>query len=157
MRSAYVHDAMSLEAASEVGQVSFGTVARWKKEAKAEGDCWEKARAARLMSADGADSIAQAVLEEFVTVFQATIVQLKNATDLSPMTKADALAKLSDAFHKTISAARKGSPEVNKMAVARDVLMLLAEFVGTKYPQHGQVLLDILEPFGDYLTANLVK
>lgn len=157
LRSAYVHEMLSLESSAEKAGVSFGTASRWKKEAKAEGDDWEKARAARLMSESGTESVAQAVLEEFITVFQATILQLKKATELSPITKADALAKMSDAFHKTMAAARKGSPEVNKLAVAQDVVNLLCEFVGTKYPQHGQALLDIIEPFGKYLTENIVQ
>lgn len=157
LRGAYVHEMLSMEDSATKAGVSLGTATRWKREAKAENDDWDKARAARFMSEQGADFVVQSVLEQFVTVFQTTINQLKTAENISPLSKADALAKLSDAFHKTMSAARKGSPEVNKLAVAQDVVNLLCEFIGTKYPQHGQALLDVIEPFGKYLTENLVQ
>ena len=157
LRGAYVHEMLSMEDAAIKAGISLGTATRWKREAKADSDDWDKARAARFMSEQGSDFVVQSVLEQFVTVFQTTITQLKTAENISPLSKADALAKLSDAFHKTMSAARKGSPEVNKLAVAQDVINLLCEFVGTKFPQHGQALLDVIEPFGKYLTENLVQ
>lgn len=154
LRSAYVYQSLSLEAAAEQADISTGTAARWKKEAKAEGDDWDKARAAKMLSANGAEAVTQAVLEQFVTLFQSTIESIKNDTKATGLAKAEALSRLSDAYNKTMSAARKGSPEVNKLAVGMDVIKLFADFIGAKYPQHAAVFIEILEPFGQHLSES---
>ncbi len=38
LRSAYVHQSLTLEIAAERSDISLGTATRWKREAKAEGD-----------------------------------------------------------------------------------------------------------------------
>lgn len=157
LRSAYVYQSLGLEVAAERMSISFGTASRWKREAKADGDDWDKARAAKMLSAEGADAVVQAVLEDFVLVFKSTITQLKEGEAIPPLAKADAMAKLSDAFHKTMAAARKGSPEVNKLAIGMDFIKILADFVSDNYPQHAAAFIEILEPFGQHLTQALVK
>lgn len=155
LRSAYVYQSLQLEAAAEVANVAHGTAARWKKEAKLDGDDWDRARAAKMLSANGAEAVTQAVLEQFVILFQSTIESIKADTKASGLAKAEALSRLSDAYNKTMSAARKGSPEVNKLAIGMDVIKLFAEFIGSKYPQHAAVFVEILEPFGQYLSESL--
>jgi len=158
LRSAYVHQSLALEAAAERSDISLGTATRWKREAKAEGDDWDKARAARLMSAEGTEAIMQTVLEEFILIFKSGIAELKEPKEgvaISPIARADAIVKLSDGFSKVMATARKFSPEVNKLALGMDVIKLLAEFVGERYPQHAPAFIEILEPFGQRLSEAL--
>jgi hypothetical protein len=155
LRSAYVYQALSLEAAAERINVAFGTASRWKRDAKENGDDWDRARAAVRLSSEGAESVTQAVLEEFVTLFQSTMTGLKNDDKSSPLSKAEALSRLSDAYNKTMSAVAKGSPKLNKLAVAMEVLEKLADFIGDRYPQHAPALLEVLEPFGEFVTREL--
>lgn len=158
LRGAYVHQSMTLESAAERSSISLGTATRWKREAKAEGDDWDKARAACMMSADGTEAVMQAVLEEFIQVFKSGIDELKSPKDgmpISPIARADAIVKLSDGFSKVMATARKFSPEVNKLALGMDVIKLLAEFIGERYPQHAAAFIEVLEPFGQHLTQEL--
>lgn len=154
VRGAFVYDALPLEAAAKKAGVSFGTASRWKREAKTDGDDWDKARTAKMLSADGAEAVTHAVLEEFVLLFQTTIQTIKEDTKASGLQKAEALSRLSDAYNKTMSAARKGSPEVNRLAVGMDVIKLFAEFIGVRYPQHASVFIEVLEPFGQHLSES---
>lgn len=155
LRAAYVYQALSLEAAAQRLKVSFGTAARWKREALEKGDDWESARSAAMLSSQGAESVTQAVLEQFVTLFQTTMTALKEDTKATALSKAEALSRLSDAYNKTMSAVAKGSPKLNKLAIAMEVIEMLSGFVGTTYPNHAAVFLEILEPFGEHLSQNL--
>jgi len=155
LRSAYVYQALSLEAAAQRIGVAFGTASRWKRDAKTEGDDWDRARAAARLSSEGAESVTQAVLEEFVTLFQSTMASIKADDKASGLAKAEALSRLSDAYNKTMSAVAKGSPKLNKLAVAMEVLQKLAGFIAERYPQHANALLEVLEPFGEYVTQEL--
>jgi phage gpG-like protein len=51
--------------------------------------------------------IAQIVLADFLVLHQATMEQLKDAGDVAPLEKAEAISRLSDAFHKTMAAVAK--------------------------------------------------
>lgn len=158
VRGAYVYQSLSLEVAAERTDISFGTASRWKREAKAEGDDWDKSRAAKMMSAEGTEAIMQTVLEEFILIFKSGIAELKEGKEgvpISPIARADAIVKLSDGFSKVMATARKFSPEVNKLALGMDVIKLLADFIGERYPQHGAVFIEILEPFGQHLSEAL--
>ncbi|HAF00396.1 MAG TPA: DNA-binding protein [Methylophilaceae bacterium] len=155
VRSTYIYQQLSLEAAAERLKVSFGTAARWKREALENGDDWDRARSAALLSSQGAEAVTQAVLEQFVTLFQSTMTGLKEDTKATALSKAEALSRLSDAYNKTMSAVAKGSPKLNKLAVAMEVIEMLSDFVGNQFPQHASVFIDILEPFGECLSQNL--
>lgn len=156
LRGAYVHQGLSMDACASKFEIAYTTAAKWKRSALDDGDDWDKARAARMLSADGAEAVTQAVLEEFVTLFQSTIKSIKEDDKATGLAKAEALSRLSDAYHKTMSAARRGSPEISKLAIGMDVINLLADYVGQKHPQHVPAFIEILEPFGQHLTQVLV-
>lgn len=143
-----------MEASAQKFEIAYTTAAKWKRKALLEGDDWDKARAARLLSNEGAEAVTSALLIEFVTLFQSTIESVKETENMSALAKAEVLSRLGDAYHKTMSAARKGTPEVNKLAVGMDVINLLASFIGTRYPQHAAILIEVLEPFGQHLTES---
>ncbi len=148
VRAAYVYEALSLEAAAERFNVAFGTASRWKREAKDNGDDWDKSRAAARLAGQGADNVSREVLEEFVTLFQSTIAQLKDSPDVPALAKAEALSRLSDAYYKTMRAVAATNPKLNRLAVAMEVIQLLTKFIREDYPQHTGAFLDMLETFG---------
>lgn len=157
LRGAYVHQGLSMDACAQKFELAYTTAAKWKRKALIEGDDWDKARAARLLSNEGADAVTSALLVEFVTLFQSTIESVKVAENMPALAKAEVLSRLGDAYHKTMSAARKGSPDVNKLAVGMDVIKLLVDFIGLKFPQHAPAFVEVLEPFGQHLTSSLIQ
>lgn len=83
-------------------------------------------------------------------MFKSTIESLR-ADGLSPVEKAEAISRISDAYAKTIKAAGAVDPAIARLAWAMDVLKMLAEFVQAQFPQHANAVLEILEPFGQHL------
>lgn len=148
LRSAYVYKALSLEAAAALLEIAFGTASRWRRDAKEAGDDWDQARTASMMAGQGAEAVSQMVLQEFMMLFQSTIEQLKNDVKATPIAKAEALSRLSDAYNKAISAAAKSNPKLNKLSVAMEVLQLLASFIRDDYPELTEQFVMMLEPFG---------
>lgn len=151
VRSHYIKG-QPLKAAAAIEQVPYETARGWKRKAKAEGDCWDTARAALRMSASGVQSLTAEVIEDFVHLFQSTIEQLKSADEIQPLAKAEAIAKLSDAYQKTIKAAGASNPEISKLAVAMDVLQRQMEFIRLQFPQHINAFVEVLEPLGEELS-----
>lgn len=152
LRGAFVHKMLPMEQAALEAGISLGTAVRWKREAKEQNDDWDKARSAAMLSGSGAEAVFSAVLNQFVTLFKSTLNALEKDENATPQVKAEALARLSDAYLKTKNAAEKGSPKLNKLAVAMDVLELLTDFIAAKYPQHAPAFIEILNPFGHHLT-----
>lgn len=157
LRAAYVYDQLPLEQAAAKAGVPASTAARWKRQAKTEGDDWDKHRAACTLASGGIEDVSRQMLTDYVVQHKTLIDQLREDTSgkpLSPRDKADILASLADSFNKTVGACRKVMPETNELAVALEVLGLLGEFVRSHFPQHAEALLDVLEPFGVVLSKH---
>ncbi len=152
VRSAYIYDRLSLEAAAERAGVSYNTVRAWKKKAKEDGDDWDRARNAARLASGGLGDMTQQVLEDFAILFSATMDEIKHG-EFSGLEKAEALSRLSDAYTKTMKAAGAGDQKFAKLSVALEVLEHLIEYVRSDRPEAAPVLLDILEPFGERLSA----
>ena len=151
VRAAYIHDGLSLEAAAAREEISKRTVLRWKAESLEKGDDWDKARSASRLAGEGAESVARAVLEDILLLFQTVLADVK-AGDMKPMEKAEAISRLSDAYTKTTKAIQRSAPELSRLAIASEVLQLLIQFVKERYPKHASALLEVLEPFGEELS-----
>lgn len=147
LRAAYVHEALSLEAAAERLSIAFGTASRWKREALANGDDWDKARAASHMAGGGVEAITQAMLSTFVTLYNAIVTDLSTQADVPALSKAEALSRLSDAYHKTMAGAARGAPKLARLSIALEVMSDFANFVAKQHPEAGAVLLKALEQF----------
>lgn len=152
LRQLYVHKGMGLEQAAQKLSIASRTATRWKQDAEAQGDDWDRARAASQLAGEGAEAVAQVVLEGFLKLFQTVMTELKEGK-LEPLEKAEAISRLADAYTKTTKAIQRSAPELNRLAVASEVLQLLAKFVREHYPQHGNALLEVLEPFGEELVG----
>lgn len=147
VRRSYVHERLSLKAASDKHKVGYHTVRRWKDQAMADGDCWDKARTASRMAEGGLGDITTQLLEDFALLFQATVEEIRDG-DYDGLKKAEALSRLSDAYTKTMKAAAGGDPKIAKLSVALEVLDELARFIRENHPQQLEAFAVILEPFG---------
>ncbi|MFV9490606.1 DUF1804 family protein [Pseudomonas aeruginosa] len=155
LRRAYVLDRQSLEVAAAMFGVSYGTARRWKQQAEAEGDDWDRARSAQLLAGGGLEDVARQVLAGLVTQFQATMEAVQVDADIKPAVKVQLLASLADAYNKTVSASKRVLPETSALATAMEVLQRLASFIRERFPQHAQAFAEVLEPFGDVIAKEL--
>lgn len=153
LRAAYVHQALSLEAAADKVGVAFGTASRWKRDALAGGDDWDKARAASHMAGAGTEAVTQAMLSTFVTLYNAIVTDLSTQTDIPALSKAEALSRLSDAYHKTMAGAARGAPKLARLSIALEVVGDFSNFVAENHQAAGSVLLKALEQFEPELRA----
>lgn len=151
VRAAYVFDQLGLEIAAVKEGVPEATARRWKREAKAAGDDWDRARSAQLLAGGGIEEVVRQTLAVVVQQVQATVETIQINTDIAPAEKVQMLASLADAYNKLIAASKRMMPETDKLAVGMDVLKRLAEFTRARHPQHANALLAVLEPFGDEL------
>lgn len=155
LRRRYVYDRMSLEQAAEACEIGYATARRWKAAAEAAGDDWERARSVTRLTAEGQSNLGQILLDDYMTLHTATVQGLLDAGDLPPLAKAEAMSKLADALNKTMSAVAKASPQLNRQAIAADLLALLVRWVQANAPQHIEAIAEILEPFGAFLSKEL--
>jgi hypothetical protein len=154
LRSAYIHKRLGLRAAADDCDVSYHTARSWKKKAKEEGDDWDKGRAASRMASGGLGDMTAQLLEDFALLFQSTVEEIRDG-DHDALKKAEALSRLSDAYTKTMKAAAGGNPGIAKLAIAMDVLKMLAEFIKEQFPSDVTRFTNILEPFGHRLAREL--
>ncbi|MEG6991648.1 DUF1804 family protein, partial [Pseudomonas aeruginosa] len=128
---------------------------RWKQQAEAEGDDWDKAQSAQLLAGGGLEDVARQVLAGLVTQFQATMEAIQVDADIKPAVKVQLLASLADAYNKTVSASKRVLPETSALATAMEVLQRLASFIRERFPQHAQAFAEVLEPFGEIIAKEI--
>lgn len=147
LRRAFVYDRLELPAAAAQAGVSVNTARRWKAAAEAAGDDWSRARSAARLAEEGRQSVAEMILNDYLVLHQACMEEVKAASGIDPLKKAEALARLAAAFTKTMAAVGKASPDLSRLAVATDVIQRLAAFVRAGFPDRAPALLEVLEPF----------
>jgi transposase-like protein len=147
VRASYIYERLSIEDAATKHGVSKSAAQAWKRIACSEGDDWDKARAAHSLSKGGIESVNAVVLEDFMLQFKATIEAVKDG-DYDAMQKTNALAKLADSYSKITNSVAKTSPTISKLAIAMQVINLLADFIKEKYPDQLPVFVEMLQQFG---------
>ncbi|MFM2042109.1 MAG: hypothetical protein RLY86_685 [Pseudomonadota bacterium] len=155
LRRRYVYDRMDLAQAAETEGVGYATARRWKAAAEDAGDDWERARSVVRLTSEGQANLGQIMLEDYMTLHAATVQGLMAAQDVDPLDKAEAMSRLADAMNKTMSAVAKAAPQLNKQAIAADVLHRLVKFAKAHHRDSLPILAALLEPFGDYLAKEL--
>lgn len=150
VRAGYVFDQLGLEIAAVKEGVPVATARRWKREAGAAGDDWDKARSAQMIAGGGIEDVVRQTLAVVVQQVQATVEAIQRS-DMAPAEKVQALASLADAYNKLMAASRRLIPETDKLATAMDVVKRLGEFVRSRHPRHVAAFGEILEPFADDL------
>ena len=147
VRAAYIKG-MPLDAASTSAGVPYNTARNWKRKADADGDDWDVARRANQLSSGSVGDVMQQVMDSLAQQFAATLTALEDKEDMPPLDKANILLKLSDAFVKTMAAAARGNPKLDRLAVAMEVVQLMAAFVGEHYPDIRKRFIEVVQAFG---------
>lgn len=142
---------LPLAAAATAHKVPYNTARNWKRLAADAGDDWDTARNAKRLTQGSVQDLTGQILFDLAEQFEATIRAMRDAKDLNPQAKADMLLKLSDGYVKTMAAAGRGNPKLNRLAVAMDVLKELAAFIADKHPKLRMQFLDVAESFGPVL------
>lgn len=154
-RKAYIFDKLSLASVSLTVDVPYQTVARWKKQAAAKGDDWDKLKVAHTMAGGDLESMARQILTDLIAQFKATMEIVQEDIELNAMERVSMLTSLSDSYHKAVSASRKLLPETSKLAVALEVLEKMAEYIKQHKPDLLPEFMAVLEPFGELLEREL--
>lgn len=154
LRRLYLFERLSLEvAAAQVG-VSLPTARRWKQQAQEFGDDWDKLRAAHTLAGTDLEDVARQLLTDLVLQFKATMEALQVA-EIGAAERVQLLTSLSDSYNKAISANKKLMPETSKLAVALQVVEMLAAYLKQHKPDLLMDFMQILEPFGKTLEKEL--
>lgn len=122
-----------------------------EKEAKANGDDWDKVKSAQTLAGGEIEDVARALLTDLVIIFKTTMDGVKN-DDLDAKTKVQLLASLADSYNKSISANKKLMPVTDKLAVAMTVMEMLGRYIQATKPEAMAVFVEILVPFGELLS-----
>lgn len=150
VRAKYVQG-LSLDAAAQTQDVPYNTARNWKRKSAEDGDDWDVARNAKRLTKGGIEDLTGGILLDLAEQFEATLKAMREKKDLQPQAKAEILLKLSDGYVKTVAAAGRGNPKLNRLAVAMDVLKELTGFIAEKHPKLRSQFLDVAEAFGPVL------
>lgn len=148
VRRAYVTQRLPLERAAEAASVPVSTARRWKSDADAAGDDWDRARTMASLTTAGGSAIAEIVLADYLIQHQAVLEELKSSKEIVLIDRVKAIASLADAYQKTINATSRARPEMAKLAVASEFMQLFSDYIREKYPQHAAVFLEVMPGFG---------
>ncbi|PJG83779.1 DUF1804 family protein [Caviibacterium pharyngocola] len=145
VRRYYVFDRLTLEQSAEKAGVAFGTARRWKSQAQAKGDDWDKARDVQVMVGGDMESLAAGMLSGFIIQYKSVMSELETE-DLATMKKVELLTGLADSFAKMTASSKKLLPETSAIATAMQVIEMMADLVKTKKTH---LLPDFMDLFDD--------
>ena len=152
VRRYYVFDCLTLELAAEKAKVSYNTARRWKREAEARGDNWDKVRDASTMASGKVEDVARGMLTTFVLYFESTMDELRNTEDLPVSEKAKLIQGLGDSYSKMVASSKRLLPEVSELATAWKVIEMVTNLIKTKHPDLLPTFLSVLDDL-----ENIVK
>lgn len=148
LRGAYLGGLPIEQAASQAG-VPLATARRWKSEAMAEGDDWDKfQRASLIMAGGGMDAAMGRVATGVLMRCEALLDHISNDPDMDPMEATKAVGSITDSLSKLHAASKRLMPATDRLAVAVGVITQLTAFIKDRYPQHIGAFAEVLEPFG---------
>lgn len=155
LRRKYIFDGLSLAMAAVMSEVSYPTAQRWKNVAAAGGDDWDKVKVAHSMAGGDHEDVSRQILMDFIIQFKATMDAIKSADDLGAMERVEMLTSLADAYNKTVASSRKLLPETSKLAIALQVIEMLARYIQEHKPELLVEFMSVLEPFGREIEKEL--
>ena len=145
VRRYYVFDCLTLELAAEKAKVSYNTARRWKREAEARGDNWDKVRDANTMASGKVEDVARGMLTTFVLYFENTMDEIKRAEELPVSEKAKLIQGLGDSYSKMVASSKRLLPEVSELATAWKVIEMVTNLIKTKHPDLLPAFLSVLD------------
>lgn len=157
VRAAFVFDQQGLEVAALRYSIPLATARRWKTEAKAEGDDWDRARSAQMIAGGGMEDVARQTLGVIVQQVQATLDAISVDDELEAVDKVKMLTSLADSYNKLMATSKRLMPETDKLAVAADVQRRLVEHLREAAPHLVAALVPHLQPFSEQLARDYGK
>lgn len=145
VRRYYVFDCLTLELAAEKAKVSYNTARRWKREAEARGDNWDKVRDASTMASGKVEDVARGMLTTFVIYFEKTMEELRHSEDLPVSEKAKLIQGLGDSYSKMVASSKRLLPEVSELATAWKVIEMVTNLIKTKHSDLLPTFLSVLD------------
>lgn len=150
VRHAYIFDKLPLDKCASLNGISYPTVRRWKKEAKAVGDDWDKVRTAHTLSHEMEAKSVQ-ILTKFILLFEKASEHIEG--DSLPATEqVKLLASLADSYTKITSSNKKMMPTIDRLAIAMTVMEMLGAYIQKTKPEAMPIFVEILVPFGEVLS-----
>ncbi len=154
LRAAYL-GGLPLEQAAIKADVPVATARRWKAEAVAAGDDWDKFQAASIIVAGGGfDQAMGRVVAGVLLRCEALLERVGSDMEIDPIDATKAMASLTDSLAKAHSAAKRLMPGTDRLATAMGVVKALTSFIQERYPQHIGAFAEVLEPFGREFLAD---
>ena len=155
LRAAYLSGSPLELAAVQCG-IGSATARRWKADALAQGDDWDKFQKASLIVAGGGfDAAMGRVAAAVILRAEAIMEQLGADEEVDPVSAAKAIASLADSLGKAKAAMRALSPDTDRLGVAMDVIKRLDAFIRENHPQLAGSFSEILPAFGQGLAREL--
>ncbi|MMZ41795.1 hypothetical protein D3C81_178960 [compost metagenome] len=150
VRRDYVTKGISLEVLGPMHGISVATVTRWRRDARENGDDWDKHRAALRLSSGQPEDISRNLLVEFMACQEYGMSLMRQAREdgkMSAQEYGDLLVRMQDGFNKMMAASRRILPETDRLIVAAGVMEDLAAFLSSKHPALMAGFLDVLPAF----------
>ena len=139
---------LPIDQAAAKACIPVQTARRWKAEAAAEGDDWDKFQAASLLvSGGGFEQAMGRAAAAMVLRGEALLERLEHDKEIDPLDASKAIASLSDSLSKAHGAARRFMPETDRLAVETEAVKAFAELVIKRSPDAGEAVLSALEAF----------
>lgn len=147
LRGAYL-GGLPLEQAADQAGVPVQTARRWKAEANAQGDDWDKfQRASLIVAGGGFDQAMGRVAAAVILRAEAVMDKLAESPDMDPVESAKAIGSLADSLNKAQAAARRLMPETDKLALETSTLKAFVELLVRQSPSAGEAALHAMEAY----------
>jgi hypothetical protein len=154
LRAAFLSGSPLDLAAVQVG-IGTATARRWKADALAAGDDWDKFQKASLIVAGGGFDQAMGRVAAAVILRSEAIMERLEEPGIDPIAAAKAIGSLADSLGKAKAAMRSLMPETDRLGVAMEVIKRLDAFIRENHPQHAGFFAELLPVFGQELAKEL--
>ncbi len=146
LRAAFL-GGMPLDLAAVQLNIGTATARRWKADALADGDDWDKFQKASLIVAGGGFDQAMGRVAASVVMRAESIMDSLSDPDIDPIAAAKAIASLADSLGKAKAAMRALMPETDQLALETGTVKAFVELLIRLHPGVGEAALAALEAY----------
>ena len=147
LRAAFLSGSPLDLAAVQCG-IGTATARRWKADALAQGDDWDKFQKASLIVAGGGfDQAMGRVAAAVILRAEAILENLGTDAEADPIASAKAIASLADSLGKAKAAMRSLMPQTDQLAVETGAVKAFVELQVRLHPATAEAALAALEAF----------
>lgn len=147
LRAAFLSGSPLDLAAVQCG-IGTATARRWKADALAQGDDWDKFQKASLIVAGGGfDQAMGRVAAAVILRAEAILEHLGADSEADPVAAAKAIASLADSLGKAKAAMRSLMPETDQLAIETGAVKGFVELLLRLHPGAGDAALAALEAY----------